>query len=274
MRLERELNKKDSFYSCTHIFCSCIYVEIFCFSTKCLRNWCCCALEYFSVKVTKIFSSIRDKKVCSKKWTTCCQSSTKEEVKVTKSAGEHGCNCCQAPKLKVTGKPPRGTCGQPSNKSQHAYNGNMMRSTSSTSEDSESIKISGSIGRLPIYKEGADLHSWWEQFEYMENINSWDKAKGLLYFKAAMGPGKPQTIMRGYKAAQDDAPINMYEFLAKMVSPVPTRTIWLEKRDKLIMNDYDINGFYAAYAELTKRAEITTIDIASFFMKTHPDIRN
>ena len=108
----------------------------------------------------------------------------------------------------------------------------------------------------------------------MEDINSWDKAKGLLYFKAAMGPGKPQTIMRGYKAAQDDAPINMYEFLAKMVSPVPTRTIWLEKRDKLIMNDYDINGFYAAYAELTKRAGITTIDIASFFMKTHPDIRN
>ena len=88
LRLERELNKKDSFYSCTHIFCSCIYIEIFCFSTKCLRNWCCCALEYFSVKVTKIFSSIRDKKVCSKEWTTCCQSSTKEEVKVTKFAGE------------------------------------------------------------------------------------------------------------------------------------------------------------------------------------------
>lgn len=67
--------------------------------------------------------------------------------------------------LQTVGNPVRGTCGIPGNSEMHAYNGNMMPSSSSSATELEYVEHRGlKHVKLPQYKDGTNAIEWLKAF--------------------------------------------------------------------------------------------------------------
>lgn len=109
--------------------------------------------------------------------------------------------------LETVGKPMRGTCGVPDNNEMHAYNGNMFNgaaqsssSLSQTEDEMEYMTVKSDVfigGKLPRMKENTDPVKWLRAFRWTVIEASVTKpANVVAAFRACMGVGKPQRLMR------------------------------------------------------------------------------
>jgi predicted house-cleaning noncanonical NTP pyrophosphatase (MazG superfamily) len=74
------------------------------------------------------------------------------------------------------------------------------------------LKNSDLSGKLPIFNDGDDVISWYEQFHYMIARNTLSDKQIVLLFARCMGPGFPQAIMDGE---------NIKEYIQEASEPGP-----------------------------------------------------